>query len=232
MNYGDTLSCLANQFSQSVESLSVANQIENPNLIYPKQELLVGITPPNPEELYQQWNIPKDRCEFLNSLWIFNVFYHGSFLWETLGERAVPYLNRLLTHPCQEVRFYATMSLGRIGQGKEVLSALQQALEDEDPFVRNLATLALKRYQLIHQWTKRVHVTTSNMYLMENLTKNAQSKFLPEGTPIFVVRWNIPSPTGEVLPPGNIATFDLVEIVETGETGYLVRAGYGGIGFI
>lgn len=232
VNYGDTLWCLANQFSQSIESLSAANQLANPNQIYPKQELLVGINLPNPGELYEQWNIPQDRCELLNSLWIFGVFYNGSFLWEALDIRAIPYLNRLLYHPCNEVRYYAVMSLGRIGKGREVLSALQQALQDSDESVRSLASLAMKRYQLIPQWTKRVHVTVSDVELIGNLNVGSPTKRLPEGTPIVVLRWNIPSPKGEVLPPGNIATFDFVQIVETGETGYLLRAGYGEIGFI
>jgi LysM repeat protein len=229
INYGDTIWCLAKHFSQSIESLSETNQLPNVNEIYPGKELLVGIDVPNPEELYAQWNISENMCEYLNSLWLFGVFYKGSFLWEAIGERAVPYLKRLLKHPCNEVRFYTVMALGRIGRGNQTFLALRQALQDSDQLVIELAKLALKRYQLIPKWTKRIHITIFDNQLTHNLSTASSGKIIPKGTPVIVLRWNIPSPTGEVSGPGALETFDLVKILETDETGYMPRAGYGGI---
>ena len=232
LSYGDTLSCLANQFSQTVDSIVAANQIKNANQIEAGTELLVGVTQPNPKELYNLWNISEEQCEFLNSAGLFGVFYLGSFQWESLGERAVPYLRRLLNHTCNFVRFHVVMSLGRIGRGTAVLRLLQQALQDPDEEVSTLASLAIKRFQLIPTWSKRIHVITSEVQLLQQLTADSPSKTLPRGTPILVLRWNIPSPTGQVSPPGSLDTFELVQIAATGETGYIRRAGYGSILFL
>ncbi|QGH33143.1 LysM peptidoglycan-binding domain-containing protein [Gracilibacillus salitolerans] len=46
--YGDTLGCLANQFSQSIVSLAAANQIRDPNQIFAGSELLVRFEQPDP----------------------------------------------------------------------------------------------------------------------------------------------------------------------------------------
>jgi LysM repeat protein len=232
LNYGDTLWCLANQFSQSIESILAANQITNANQIDAGSELLVGINVPNANELYDAWNISKEQCELLNSAGLFGVFYLGSFQWEALGEGALPYLRRLLNHSCNLVRFHVVMSLGRIGRGTAVYRALQKALQDPDQEVSTLASLAIKRFQLIPTWTKRIHVTTSEVQFLQTLSSDTPSRTLPRGTPIFVLRWNIPSPTGEVSPPGSLDTFEYVQIQESGETGYIRRAGYGAIQFI
>jgi hypothetical protein len=232
LNYGDTIWCLANQFSQSIDSIVASNQITKANQIDAGLELLVGFNLPNAEELYDAWNISREQCELLNSAGLFGVYYLGSFGWEALGERALPYLRRLLNHSCNLVRFHVVMSLGRIGKGTAVLQALKQAEQDPDQEVSTLASLAIKRFQLIPQWTKRIHVTTAEIQILQNLSTNSPSRTLPRGTPIIVLRWNIPSPTGEVSPPGVLDTFDYVQISETGETGYIRRAGYGAIQFI
>jgi LysM repeat protein len=232
LNYGDTLWCLSNQFTQRVDSLVATNQLVNSNQIYAGNELLVGVQAPDANKLYESWNIPEEQCELLTSAGLFGVFYLGSFQWEALGERALPYLRRLINHPCNLVRFHVVMSLGRIGKGTAELRALQQLQQDSDQEVATLASLAIKRFQLIPQWTKRIHVTTSEVPLLQSLTADTPSRTLPRGTPIIVLRWNIPSPTGEVSPPGTLDTFEYVQIPATGETGYIRRAGYGSILFL
>ncbi|WP_445376196.1 LysM peptidoglycan-binding domain-containing protein [Priestia megaterium] len=232
MNYGDTIWCLSKQFSLSVQELSETNQLSNLYEIYPGKELLVGASLFNPEKLYKQWNISEDDCAQLNSLWIFEVFYNGSFRWEAAGERGVSYLQKLLNHSCNQVRFYTVMALGRIGKGNQTFLALQQALTDNDQEVVELAKLALKRYRLIPKWTKRIHVTIFDNKLIYDISTASSSKIIPKGTSVIVLRWNIPSPTGESSTVGGIDKFDLVQILQTGERGYIWRGGYGGIGLL
>ena len=226
VNYGDTGSCSAQQFSQSEETLAAVNQLPTLNQITPGTELLVGIDIWNPQELYAQWNIPENECESsLIPCTLFHNFYLGSFRWEALGSQAVPYLQRLLQHPCDVIRRHTIMSLGRIGKGTNTLSALQQAVQDRNQENSELAKMALTRYQLIPKWSKRIHITIFNIRLMSDLRPNAPSKTIAKGTPVIVIRWNIPSPTGEEAGPGGLATFDLVQIPQTGEIGYIPRVG-------
>ncbi|MFS0862811.1 LysM peptidoglycan-binding domain-containing protein [Fredinandcohnia sp. 179-A 10B2 NHS] len=229
VNVGDSLWCLASQFSQSIQVVAEANQIKNINQIYVGQELLIGVNQPNPTELFETWNITEDECEFLNSAGLYGVYYLGSFLWESLGIRALPYLKRLLTHPCMEVRYHAVMSLGRISTGGETYTLLLQATQDPDQNVAELASLAVKRFQLVQRWSKRVHVVTSDTLLFRNIDVSSSSTSISRGTPVIVIRWYIPSPTGEVIPPGRLATFELIQNLETGEVGYIERVGYGAI---
>ncbi|MGO4889483.1 LysM peptidoglycan-binding domain-containing protein [Anaerobacillus sp. MEB173] len=225
--YGDTLWCIANQFSQSVASLAAANQIRNPNQIYAGSELLVLFEPPNPQELFDEWNrMGGVQCEEMSSLQVHGIYYIGSFRWETLGERAIPYLTDLLRHSCDTVRYYTVLSLGRIGTGMQTRLALQQALNDEVPYIAELARFALQRYQLIPVWTKRIHIITSNTILLNQPTSSSPSHPISKGTPVIVQRWNIPSPTGEEGPRGDIQMFDLVQITGTGQIGYLPRVGF------
>lgn len=227
VQFGDTLWCLANQFSQSIPSMAAANQLSDANVIYAGRELLVKFEPPNPEELFREWNrMGGVACEEMSSLQIHGVYYIGSFRWEALGERAVPYLLRLLKHSCQTVRFYAILSLGRIGTGAETRLALQQALQDDSGAVVELARHALQRVQLIPSWSKRIHVLTADSSLLEQPNSQSPSRRLPKGTSIMALRWNIPSPTGEEGPRGDIQIYDYVRVMETGQIGYIPRVGF------
>lgn len=232
VNYGDTGACLAQQFSQSAETLAAINQLSTLNQITPGTELLVGVDVRNPEELYAQWNILESKCESLTSLALFHNYYLGTFRWEALGSRAVPYLKRLLQHPCAVIRWHTIMSLGRIGTGTDTLAALQQAVQDRDPENSELAKLALTRFQLIPKWSKRIHLTMYDTDLISDLSSSSPRKRIPKGTPVIVIRWNIPDPAGGEGAVGGLATFDLVQLLQTGETGYMFRAGYGASPFL
>ncbi len=230
VQFGDSLWCLSNQFSQSIGSLSASNQIPDPNQIFVGRELLVRFDQPNPFELFNQWNqTGLESCGEMSSLQIHGIYYIGTFRWESLGERAVPYLLPLLRHSCDTVRYYTVLSLGRIGTGTSTRLALQQALRDSETSVVELARLALQRFQLVQTWTKRIHITISEQVLFNQPNSNSASISVPKGTPVIGLRWNIPSPTAEEGPLGDIQIYDLVQLPETGQTGYFPRVGYNAI---
>jgi hypothetical protein len=233
LQYGDTLWCLANQFSQSIMSLAASNQIRDPNQIFAGNELLVRFEPTDPQLLFSEWNrmggVP---CEELSPHHIHGVYYIGSFLWEAIGESAVPFLIPLLNHACDTVRFYTVISLGRIGTGTRTRLALEQALSDPDPSIAEHAHFGLRRLQLIPSFSKRIHMTTNNIFLLHEPTSMSEGISVPKGTPIIVLRWNIPSPTGEEGPRGGVQMFDFVQIIGSGQTGYMPRVGFNEIWMI
>jgi LysM repeat protein len=225
--YGDTLNCIAKQFSQSVMTIAAANQIRDPNFIFAASELLVSFKQPDAAQLFTQWKTAGDEwCEEMSSLQIHGIYYIGSYLWESLGERAVPFLFRLLTHSCDIVRYFTVMSLGRIGTGVRTGSALQQALNDKDSSVVELARLALLRYQLIPSFSKRIHIAIADSLLHSEPNLSSSTLTISKGITVIVLRWNIPSPTGEEGPRGDIQIYDLVQNTQTGQIGYMPRIGF------
>lgn len=233
LNYGDTLWCLSNQFQQSISSLAAANQIMDPNAIFSGRELLVRFEPPNPDELFEQWNeLGGVQCDTMNSMQIHGVYYIGSFQWEALWERAIPYLLQLLNHPCDTVRFYTVVSLARIGTGVGIKIALQEAAHDHVSTIAEMARLGLYRHQLILNFGKRIHVVTNDTSLLAAPNGQSQQTAIGAGTPVIVLRWNIPSPTGEEGPRGDIQIYDLVQVPLTGQIGFLPRVGFNEIWLI
>lgn len=225
--YGDTLGCLANQFSQSIVSLAAANEIRDLNQIFAGSELLVRFEQPDPLQLFNEWNrIGGVPCEEISSLQLHGIYYLGTFLWESLGERAVPYLLPLVRHSCDAVRFYTVLSLGRIGTGVGTRLALQQALNDQALFIVELARFALQRFRLIPFWSKRIHIITADTVLFNQPNFASSSITIPKGIPVTVLRWNVPSPTGEEGPRGDVQIYDLIQISGTGQTGYIPRVGF------
>jgi len=230
---GDTLGCIAYQFGQSVESLMAANNIQNLNVLLSGSELLVQFPQPNPDELFNTWDqTGRTNCDQISSLQAHGIFYIGSFQWEALGERAVSYLSRLLDHPCAFVRRYAVISLGRIGTGNSIRAAIEKGINDENRSVADAAQIAYTRFQLIPQWSKRVHILTQETRLLSQPTSNAQATAVIKGTPVIVWRWNIPSPTGEEGPQGDIQIYDYVQLASNGQFGYIPRVGYNEIPMI
>lgn len=222
VNNGDTLSCLAGQFKQSLSELARANGLSESAALTPGMELLAHIPPSSPEELYASWNIKESQCEWVNPLWSYHVFHMGAYVWEAIGEHGVPYLLKLIKHPCDVVREHAVVALGKIGTGQAVMPTLQEALQDPSPYVAEKAKLALKRVQLVRDWkTDRVHVTTYDTPLLQVSPDFTPITTLPQGTPVFGLRWNLPAPEER--------TIDLVYVAESGQTGYIARTRDGGI---
>ncbi|HZG88168.1 LysM peptidoglycan-binding domain-containing protein [Paenibacillus sp.] len=230
IQYGDTLSCLAPKFGQTVSSLAAANRIADPNLIYVGNEIIVGFPQPNPAELLRSWETTAEEsaCQ-LSSLQEHGIYYIGSFQWETLGETAVPYLVRLLRNSCRTVRYYAVMSLGRIGAGFAARAALEAAANDPDADVARLARLGLRRLSAVQRFSKRLHVSIADQTLYAEPNLQSSAVPLPEGAHVISLRWNIPSATNEEGPRGGLQIYDQVQVSATGQVGYLPRAGFNDI---
>lgn len=225
VQFGDTLACIAAHFNQTVTSLAAANQLSNSNQIFVGDELLVGFNRPNPEVLFSHWN--PDNCEYTGNNVAFDYHLGGSYLWESLGENAVPYLIRLLKHKCEAIRYFAVVSLGRIATGDRTRLALEEALKDEDSSVVEIAQLALSRTELVKQFTKRLHIISADLKLVTEPKFESASVPVHKGTEVISLRWNIPSAIDEEGPWGGALFYDQVQILKSGKVGYLPRLGLG-----
>ncbi|MFZ5988679.1 MAG: LysM peptidoglycan-binding domain-containing protein [Bacillota bacterium] len=228
---GDTLYCIARQLGTTIQNLLQINRIQNPGLIYPGTELLV-ITPTtdDPEQLKLSWErAPGEDCNVFGFT-EYGVYYLGSFEWAAFGPRAVGYLAQLLNHRCEIVRMYAVISLGRLGINNQVTNLLRGVVND--PAIGDLARLAIRRIELVQRGARRAHITINDTVLLNEPRLNSTSTALPKGSEIVVQRWFIPSPTGEEGPRGGIQIYDLVQVLGTGQIGFIPRAGYGQISFI
>lgn len=222
---GDTLWCLAQQFNSRVQVLSSINQINNPNLIFPGTELLIGPEVPNARELRRTWeSTAAQYCDILNPLQIHGVYYIGTYQWQALGRHAIKDLLDLLKNPCTEVRYFAALSLGRIGLNHTVTQALKDL--EADPAVASIAQHAIRRIELVQSGQNRVHVTTAASTLFPTPDLTSSPMALPEGSEVIVWKWFIPDPTGASGPKGDIQVYDLVQVVQTGQTGFLPRVEY------
>lgn len=231
---GDTLYCLAAQFGTTVMVLAGINQLPDPNLIFAGAELLVIPNEiPDPVELKTEWEqmggVP---CEQIPGFTEYGVYYLGTFRWAALGHKAIPNLLDLLNHSCALVRLYSAEALGRIGLDDRVTAALSGLLNDPDPGVANMARLAVKRIELAEQQGKRVHVLITENRLIGDLNTGTPVTPLSAGTEIIVLRWHIPSPTGEEGPRGGVQIYDQVRVVRTGQIGFLPRFGLDQLTFI
>ncbi len=222
---GDTLSCISGGFNIPVGNLAAVNEINDINLIYPNTELLLVGYIPAPEELQEQWTLAARYCHSLNSLQIHDVFYTGSFLWASLGETAVPYLKYLAENPCDLVRFYSLISLGRIAPvNKDLDEFLKQAAEDQVPWVSSMAGYVQNRIKLAKSGMKRIHVITTENRLYKDANLQSTHIPLPQGTQVVVLKWFLPSP--EEGPLGGFTVYDHVQVVDTGQRGFVPRFGY------
>lgn len=231
---GDSLYCLAQELGTTVSILAEINSLANPDLIYAGSELLlIPDTVPDPAALKAEWEhtggVP---CEEIPEFTIYGVYYLGTFRWAALGRTAIPYLLDLLSNPCYIVRLYALETLGRIGRNSQVSGALAPLLNDPNPSVAKQAAFTLRRITLVQNYGKRIHLLTTNNELIKNLNTGSPVVPLPEGTEITVLRWHLPSPTGEEGPRGGIQIYDQIQVFNTGEIGYLPRFGLEQLTFI
>ena len=225
---GDTLFCLAQQFNTTVNRLAINNQISNPDSIQAYSELMVLPVIPNATRLLRTWrNTPGENCLIFESQ-RYGIYYLGTFEWYALGTRAIPPLLELINHPCPEVRYYAILSLGRIARdlNGRVKSALRQFFDDPDPMLAEIAQLAYRRIRLAEAGYRRTHLLT----IFDDLIPDLNNPSLPTipldvGTAVVVLRWHIPSPTGEEGPRGGIQIYDQVQVISTGQVGFIARRG-------
>ncbi|WP_231929046.1 hypothetical protein, partial [Brevibacillus sp. SKDU10] len=80
--------------------------------------------------------------------------------------------------------------------------------------------------------SKRFHLTTNDWLILQEPRSESIKTDIPKGTAVLGIRWNIPSPFQEEGPRGGLQTFDYVQIVETGQTGFMPRVGYNAIWLI
>ncbi|GAV24961.1 hypothetical protein ciss_08940 [Carboxydothermus islandicus] len=227
---GDTLTCLARQFNTSVAVLAAINKIPNPNIIYANTELLIGPEIPDAQKLFLAWQEAEKNCDNLNSLQVHGTYYIGSFQWEALGNKAIPYLLSFLNSSCILTRAYAILSLGRVGLNGKVTKALKPLLND--PEISSLVKIVLRRIALNSMGQKRTRILLGDNELYTAPYLNSPHTILPNGTEVVVLQWYIPSPTGEEMPPGGLALWDYVMVLRTNLRGFLLRKGYQEISLI
>lgn len=231
---GDTLGCIANNLNTSVEVLTRANNIIDPNTIFAGSELLIVSQIPSPSELEDKWaKIGNESCESINPSLEYGIFYLDSFRWEAIGKNAIPYLLELLENQCSTVRLYSVISFGRIAKNDNIQDILNNiSVNDPDSTVRTYAKLSNLRIEYVKKYGRRIHVLTTNNKLYEKADINSRSVALNEGDLIKVFRWYIPSPTGEEGPRGGIQIYDQVYSLNTGRIGFLPRFGFNQITLI
>jgi len=230
---GDSLWCLSKLYNIPFVVLAEVNRLHNPNLIYPGTELLIGDYRGDPEELMELWqNTGDTNCDELSSLQIHGIFYLGSFKWEALNKRSVPYLLELLNHPCDIVRFYSAYSLGKIGLDEGVIDKLSNTLKDPESYIANMAKVSLKRINLVSKKGPIFHVTTRTNNLYNQPDSASPSISLPMGAEINVLRWAIPSETKEEGPRGDLQIYDYIQVTDTDKVGYIARVGFNELAFV
>ena len=225
---GDTLDCIANQIRKPTEYLAKINNIQNPNCLYSGTELLTfGLFSDTPEELKDLWETtPDDNCN-IYGMADYGVYYIGSFQWITYGESAIQPLLELLENPCEEVRYHAIMSLGRLALNGKVLHALTP-FTNSNNYLSDMADIAIRRIHLKSMGLDRIHITTFDSFLS---TDTEASIEVPKGSEIVVLKWYIPN-LDEEGPRGGYQVYDYVQIVQTGQIGFLPRVGDAAISFI
>lgn len=228
---GDSLYCIAKQTNTSVVNLTFVNQITNPNLILIEDELLtIAPSVKSPEALKIMWeNTPDENCN------VYGFTQHGlyvrSFDWVAFGYMSIPYLLDLLKHRCNIIRFYAIVSLGRLAIDKaNIRSALIEAMKN--PELADVSRFALRRIDLAKMSRKRIHITLSDYKLLSEPRLDSNSTPLLAGSEIIVLRWFIPSPTGEEGPRGGLQIYEQIQDVKSGRIGFLERIDLGEIIFI
>lgn len=228
---GDTLNCISRQTGISLKTLAKINQIQNPNMFYIGRELL--LVPPStddPEQLKLQWEKSPDKDCIVYGFTEHGVFYLGSFQWAAFGDRAIEPLLELLNNPCETVRRYAVISLGRLALNGRVKKALIPLLKEKA--ISDLVKIVIRRIDLRSMGLERVHVNMTDNMLLKLPKSSSSSVKLPKGSEIVVLKWFIPSPTGEEGPIGGIEIYDYVQVLNTGQTGFIPRFGRSAITFI
>lgn len=230
---GDTLECLAFYFNTTVNTLMEINRLYYSGPLWAGIELLVGIQKYTPKELYEKWSLAGDTDLKCSASSNHEVFFSGSYEWESIGDPAIPYLAELLKHPCEGLKLGVILSLGRIASinAQNILRAF--IIQDKDPILIEVAKTALQRIQVVQQTNnKRFHLFMHDWFILQEPKSGSLKTEIPKGTTVLGIRWNIPSPFQEEGPKGGLQIFDFVQIIETGQTGFMPRVGYNAIWLI
>lgn len=233
VQFRDTFLCLSKEFNTTVNNLVYMNRL-NPNMIPTGYEILIGNYLQSPDELSKLWSDTGNyKCDELSEDQVHNIYYNSSFVWQALGNQSIPYLIELLNNPCDIVKYYTIVSLGRIGSSNnKVISNLTKLIDYENELVSNAARWALLRISLVRDHSKRMHVTTTESRIYDSPDLNSSSFSVPAGSPIMSLNWSIPSPTNEKNIFGETQLYDRVRFFTTGQDGYLPRVGFNEINAI
>jgi LysM repeat protein len=230
---GDTLECLAFRFNTTVKTLMEINHLYYPSPLWPGTEILVGIQKYTPKELYEKWRLAGETDLKCSASSNHEVFFRGSYEWEAIGDPAIPYLAELLKHPCDGLKLGAVLSLGRIASIESQNKLRAFIMQDKDPIMIEVAKTALQRTQVVQQAkSKRVHLSMHDWLILQEPRGESVKTEIPKNTAIVGLRWNIPSPTQEEGPRGGLQTYDYIQVVQTGQTGFMPRVGYNSIWLI
>ncbi|WP_099188892.1 LysM peptidoglycan-binding domain-containing protein [Tepidibacter mesophilus] len=233
VQFRDTFLCLSKEFKTTVNNLIYMNRL-NPNMIPTGYEILIGDYLQNPDELSKLWeDTGNSKCDELSPDQVYNIYYNGSFTWEALGRQSIPYLMRLINNPCDIVKYYSIVSLGRIGSNNnKVIGELTKFIDYENELISNAARWTLLRISLVRDHSKRMHVTTVENRIYDSPDLNSNSFTVPAGSQVMSLNWSIPSPTNEKNIFGETLLYDRVRFFTTGQDGYLPRLGFNEINVI
>jgi len=233
VQFKDTFLCLSKEFNTTVNNLIHMNKL-NPNMIPTGYEILIGDYLQSPDELNKLWEeTGNNKCDELSSDQVYSIYYNGSFTWQALGKQSIPYLIELLNNPCDIVKYYSIVSLGRIGSNnKKVIDELIKLIPYENELVSNAAKWSLLRIDLVNKYSKRMHVTTAENRIYDTPDLKSNSFTVPTGSQIMSLNWSIPSPTDEKNIFGETLLYDRVRFFTTGQDGYLPRLGFNEINAI
>lgn len=230
---GDTLECLAFRFNTTVKTLMEINHLYYSGPLWAGTELIVSIQKYDPKELYEMWRTAGDTDMKCSASSNHEVFFNGSYHWEAIGDPAIPYLAELLKHPCDGLKLGAVLSLGRIASTNAQNILRTFIIQGKDPLIIEIAKTALQRIQVVQQTnSKRFHLTMHDWFILHEPKSGSFKTNIPKGTVVLGIHWNIPSPSQEEGPKGGLQTFDFIQIVETGQTGFMPRVGYNAIWLI
>jgi len=216
---GDSLECVAHYTGNTVPQILRNNSIHNIRRLFPGSELLIGKSHPVPEELYNQWlTLPVN--DQLTEQQI-NLCYNHTFTWQALGKKAIPWLLKLLSHSCPEIRYYTVLSLGRIGIDQGAIGARAGISEDRFSDIRKMARLALDRILLNQQGYRRTRLLIKADRLYDDLNRVAPAvTSLVEGMGITILKWYIPVGKSEAADP---EIYDYVVVAASGQKGFIKR---------
>jgi hypothetical protein len=125
---GDSLECIAHYSKVSVTNLLRDNSIHNIRRLGAGTELLIWGQRPDPDVQYDTWATSPRNNQLTEEQK--DKYHQETFAWQALRGKAVAPLIRLLEHTCPEVRYYAILSLGRLGLDRGAISALETIYED------------------------------------------------------------------------------------------------------
>lgn len=218
---GDNLECIAYYSKTTVVDLLRNNSVASRHHLYPGAELLIWGRRSDLDGLFMAWSGYPAGSQVSETQR--GSFYQECFGWQAWGNKAVPFLIKLLSHNCPEVRYYAMLSLGRLGIDRGALGALAGGLQDSHHDNRILARLAADRIILCQQGYRRTRLLIKADRLLDDLNRPIPAVTpLVEGTGVIVLKWHIPGP--ERVDDHDIPMiYDYVLIAASSQRGFLPR---------